>query len=113
VNFVLSHDRTGRFLFAPLQGETAAVWLSSEDVTRLHSLVRVAEGRVYRKSAAVVRILCRLSLPWAMAGCLLWLIPGPLRDAGYDLVARYRYRIFGKHETCRLPTTADRARFLE
>jgi predicted DCC family thiol-disulfide oxidoreductase YuxK len=49
---------------------------------------------------------------WGLIGGTLRLVPPPLRDVGYSLVARYRYRIFGKKETCRLPTPAERGRFL-
>jgi len=43
---------------------------------------------------------------------LLWAIPAPLRNAGYTLVARNRYRIWGKHETCRLPRPGEQELFL-
>jgi predicted DCC family thiol-disulfide oxidoreductase YuxK len=51
--------------------------------------------------------------PWAALGALLWIIPSPLRDLGYRIVSRLRYRLFGKHDACRLPSPAERAVFLD
>lgn len=112
VDFVLSRDRAGRIRFAPLQGETAQRLLSPADVANLNSLVLWTPAGAYRRTAAVCRILWLLGGGWAICGTLLWLIPRPLRDLGYALIARNRYRLFGRKETCRLPTPAERARFL-
>ncbi len=112
VDFVLIRDRRGLFQFAPLQGETARTLLSATDATDLNTVVLWVNGRSYRKSSAVVRVLSRLDFCWQVVGWLIWLIPMPLRNLGYSLVARYRYRLFGKKETCRLPAADERLRFL-
>ena len=112
VDFLLKRDHEGKLLFAPLQGETARETLSERDRATLDSLVVRQHGAVYRRSAAVVRVLWELSLPLRIAGWLLWLVPKPLRDLGYRLVAKVRYRIFGKRETCRLPQPGEAERFL-
>ncbi len=113
VDFVLRRDAAGLFRFAPLQGSAAEQVISEEDRARLDSLVLMQQSRIFRKSAAVVRILWRLSPLWAAVGSLLWLIPLPLRDLGYTLVAKNRYRLFGRKESCRLPRPEERARFLD
>jgi predicted DCC family thiol-disulfide oxidoreductase YuxK len=112
VDFLIIRDPDGQLAFAPLQGETARQLLPDADRERLHSLVLWTPQRAYRKSAAVVRILWRLGGVWRLLAGLLWLIPLPLRNLGYDVVARNRYRLFGKKETCRMPTPAERTRFL-
>ena len=112
IDFVLKRDLKGNFQFAPLQGETARSLLTPEDVSDLNSMVLWVEGRTYRKSAAAVRVLWQLGPGWQIAGTLLWLIPLPLRNLAYSLIAQNRYRIFGKKETCRLPTPEERSRFL-
>ena len=112
VDFVLKRDPEGRIQFAPLQGETAQTLLTAADVTDLNSMVLWVEGTTYRKSSAAVRVLWQLGPGWQLIGTLLWLIPRPLRNLGYSLVAGQRYRFFGKHETCRLPTIEERVRFL-
>lgn len=112
VDFVMRRDPEGTFCFAPLQGETARQLLSPRDTENLNSLVLWVDGRVYRRSAAVVRIAWRLGLGWRVLAALLWLIPLPLRDLGYWGFAKNRYRWFGKRETCRMPTSAERSRIL-
>jgi len=112
VDFVMQRDPQGKFRFAPLQGEAAAEVLSEADRQNLKSLVLLKNGRQYRRTAAVVRILWELSFLWQIAGTLLWLIPGPLRNLGYNTVAKFRYSMFGKKETCRMPSPEERSRFL-
>ncbi len=112
VDFTLTHDRAGRIRFSPLQGETARARLTPADVQSLESVVLVDESGVHRRSSAVVRVLRLLSPGWRIVAGLLWLIPLPLRDFGYKLVAANRYRLFGKKETCRLPAPGETARFL-
>lgn len=112
VDFVIVRDRRGEFLFAPLQGDTARSLLSPSDVANLNTVVLWVNGKTYRKSAAVVRILWRLNPGWRFLGTLLWLVPLPLRNLGYALIAWNRYRFFGKKETCRMPTPEERIRFL-
>ena len=112
VDFIMSRDAAGKFRFAPLQGETAHRMLSSADVDQLNSMVLVTDEGTFRRSAAAVRILWRLGTCWKLCGWLLWLVPGPLRDVGYRWVATLRYRLFGKRESCRLPTPEERGRIL-
>lgn len=111
VGFVLKHDRRGEFLFADgasLTGQAVFRRLGLRfDAFESHVLLH--RGRAYLRSEAGIRILQRLGLPWSLAGMLM-LIPRAWRDAGYDLIARNRYRWFGRHEACYRPdpTMADR-----
>jgi predicted DCC family thiol-disulfide oxidoreductase YuxK len=113
VDFVLKYDRHGRVVFAPLQGSTAAASLPEDIVQGLDTVVFLDGDRWQIRSSAIVRIFWRLGGAWSVLGTLLWLIPKPIRDLGYKIVARSRYRWFGQKETCRLPTPAERARFLD
>lgn len=112
VDFVMARDHRQTIKFAPLQGDTARSLLTPADIQNLNTMILWVKGRTYRKTAAAVRVMWRLSLVWQILGTLLWLIPLPLRNLGYTLVARNRYRFFGKKETCRLPTREERLRFL-
>jgi len=113
VNYVIDHDSADYFRFASLQS-AAGARLAEEngiDVSELSSVVLIADGRAYLRSGAVLRICKRLRGPMK----LLWpfiIVPGPIRDWGYRFVAKRRYRWFGKRDACRLPTEADRVRFL-
>jgi len=113
IDFLIRHDPDAKLRFASLQGATAASRLPVEVRGELKTLVLLTEaGGRYVRSAAVVRILWSLGGWLGLAGTLLWLIPLPLRDLGYRLVAGNRYRLFGRRETCRLPTESDAARLL-
>ncbi len=112
VDFVLRHDCVGALRLSPLQGETAERLLPVTDREQLATVIVWDNGRLHRRSAAVVRVCWRLGPVWKVLGGLLWCIPLPLRDLGYKLVAANRYHLFGKKETCRLPSPEERARFL-
>jgi predicted DCC family thiol-disulfide oxidoreductase YuxK len=112
VDFVVRRDSNAVFRFAPLQGQTAADRLAASDLADLKTVVVVEGDRSYRKSAAIVRVLRGLGGVWGVVAVLFWLVPRPLRDWGYSRVANNRYAIFGKKETCRLPSAEERSRFL-
>lgn len=112
IDFALPRDKHHRLLFAPLQGETATEHLQPEDTELLKSVVLLDEQGLHRHSTAVVRVLRNLGGIWSIAAAILWLIPRPLRDLGYRCIAGSRYRLFGKKETCRLPSPEERTRFL-
>lgn len=119
VDFVLSRDHQNAIRFAPLQGETARRVVREElqkpsgHESTFNTIVWMdSAGREYIRSAAAVRVLWMLGGVWWLIGWLMWLIPRPLRDIGYRIVSANRYRWFGKQETCRLPTPAEKSRFL-
>lgn len=118
VQTLLDEDKAGIFRYAPLQGPTAGAVLARHGLTgvALQSLVLV-EGhgadaeRIHRKSEGVLRALAMLGGFWRVVSWLR-LVPRPIRDAGYDFVARHRYRWFGRVETCRRPEPLWQDRFL-
>lgn len=115
VLFTLKRDRKGLFAFAPLQGETVATLLDEASRAALpDSLVlREPAGELRVKSAAVVALLKRLGFFWKALGAALWIIPRPMRDFGYDLVAKVRHRLFRKPEgACPIVPAELRERFL-
>ncbi len=116
VQWLLDNDPEGRLCFAPLQGETAAAILARHpDVEAIDSILFVErEGereRVYWRSRALFRIARHLQTRWRLLH-LLGVLPTFLTDLGYRLVARLRYRVWGKLESCRVPAPAERGRFL-
>jgi len=113
VDFAIRHDPDGRVLFSTLQGSTATEVLSEEDSRRLDTVIFFENKTVFRRSSAIVRLLIHLGGFWAVLGWLLWIIPRPIRNLLYRLIAKVRYRILGQKETCRLPTPEERQRFLD
>jgi predicted DCC family thiol-disulfide oxidoreductase YuxK len=122
VDYVMARDRRGYYRIAALQGETAAAMgaMAAQPPARLvaegssdplRSLLLWDDGRWFRKSDAALRVAAGLGGAWRLAGVLLW-VPRVVRDAVYDFIARNRYRWFGKREACRMPTQAERERFL-
>ena len=112
VQTVLKWDRRGRLKFAPLQGETARQRLGEAAASELKTLILVDDKGEFRRSSAVVRILRHVGGMATILGGLLWLIPRPLRDFGYNFVAARRYSWFGQVDACRLLKPHERERFL-
>jgi len=112
VQFVIHRDPAGRFQFAPLQTGAARWLLATQGSLPLpDSLVLVENGRLFTRSAAALRVARGLRFPWPLAYVLV-AVPRPLRDWVYDIVARRRYRWFGRRDVCMVPTPELRARFL-
>jgi predicted DCC family thiol-disulfide oxidoreductase YuxK len=113
VDFLITRDVTGHLKFASLQGETARSRLPNGMVSGLSSVVfEDAKGQIYTRSAAALRAIAELG--GSYRAILIFLgVPALLRDWLYDFIATRRYSWFGKRETCRLPTAAERARFLD
>ena len=109
VQFVLERDKAGRFDFAPLQSEFAKRRLGER---ALSSVVLVDGEQVYEAEVAVIRILAGLNAPWPRLGWMMAKMPGPLVAWGYRMVARHRYRLFGRDEVCMLPGAEWKGRFL-
>lgn len=114
VQFIVRRDPTGRFRFASLQSEAGRRLLEEHRLPtdELSTVVVVADGRAYTRSDAALRVARGLGGAWPALAALR-LVPRPLRDAVYGLVARNRYRWFGRREACMLPTAEERSRFLE
>lgn len=113
VDFILRRDPGQRFLFASNQSEAGRKLLEAHgiDSSDVSTIYLIEDGRLSERSTAALRIAKGLRFPWNLAAVFL-LVPRFLRDPLYNLVARNRYRLFGKKETCRLPTPEERSRFL-
>jgi predicted DCC family thiol-disulfide oxidoreductase YuxK len=115
--WLIDRDPSGRLHYAPLQGETAAAARARhadfpQDIDTLVLLERDADGEhLYLRSDAVLRVAAAIDSPWRR---LAWLrfVPRPIRDWGYGLFARNRYRMFGRLDACPVPSEAERARFV-
>jgi len=111
--FILRHDRTGRFLLAAVQSEAGAALCRRFAIDPEHpdSLILVEGERALRDSDAILAIWRGLGWPWRI-GALGRFLPRALRDPLYQWVARNRYRLFGRRETCWLPERRFRDRLL-
>jgi predicted DCC family thiol-disulfide oxidoreductase YuxK len=123
VQWVLEHDRVKAIRFAPLQGETAAPILARHGLAPdpqagWGSLVLVDDPggpreRVLQRSSAALAVGRSMGGPWPSMARFAGLVPGTLRDAVYDVIARNRIRWFGKApDACRIPRRDERPRML-
>ncbi len=118
VQFILRHQQEPVFFFGTLQSAAGQlVRKSNEKTTSIDSLLLVTdiiETRpvVQLKSAAVWFILARLKYPWRVL-IVFKLLPLFISDRLYDLVAAYRYKIWGRTERCLIPDPAYRHRFID
>jgi predicted DCC family thiol-disulfide oxidoreductase YuxK len=118
VQFLIERDKLDRFRFAPLQSSLGREVLARFDiysfpdgVMLLTDALTPAE-HLYRRSDAVAAALQQLGGMWRLVGKVLRLLPRALRDWGYGIVARFRYRVFGRYETCPIPPPEQRGRLL-
>ena len=113
VNFLLKADKQKRFKFSPLQSDSGQVLLKKFNLPTddFNSFVLVEGEQVYQRSAAALKVATRLGLPWSLAG-VGWILPRPVRDALYNFIAANRYKWFGQHDSCLMPTPEIKERFL-
>lgn len=113
VKFIARRDRAAYFRFGASQSPQAAALLARHRLSRemTRSIVLIEDGQVYLRSTASLRIAKRLPWPWSMAGALL-VIPAPIRDAVYRVVAAIRHRIAGKSNACEVPPEEIRERMI-
>jgi predicted DCC family thiol-disulfide oxidoreductase YuxK len=114
INFVLRHDKKGIFRFASLQSEAGQRLLAvyGLEAMELNSFFLIDSGKVYKKSAAALRVVNYFSWYWKELQ-ILRIVPYFLRDAIYDFVATNRYKWFGKRDECMVPTADLQRRFLQ
>lgn len=114
VQFVIKHDKAARYSFASLQSETGRELLQQYHLplTDFNSFVLIKDGRAFTKSSAALMVAKDLT-GWVQLLYGFIIVPVFIRDAVYNLVARNRYKWFGKKETCMLPSPALQSRFLK
>ena len=118
--FVLRRDPEGVFRFASLQSALAARILArhganSADLNSLYAVVNPdqPDEALLARSDAGIFVLKQLGGSWRLLGFAMQCFPHFVRDRVYGIIARNRYRVFGRYETCMLPSPENRARFLD
>ncbi len=118
-SFVLRHDPGGVFQFASLQGEFGRALLKryGRDPDVLETFYVLSDFQspspaLLTRANASLFLLKRIGGPWRALG-ILGILPHRILDWGYDLIARNRYRLFGRYESCFVPDAEYRDRFLD
>jgi predicted DCC family thiol-disulfide oxidoreductase YuxK len=111
--FIARRDPARYFLFGASQSPDAAALLARYGLSRdtARSIILIEDERAYTRSAASLRIAARLGFPWSLARAGL-LLPAPLRDGAYRLVAAIRHRVAGRSNACNVPPPELRGRLI-
>lgn len=114
IQFIIRHDKKDQFLFGSLQGAAGQAYLKKFNLpaNEFNSFMLVEDEKLYTRSAAALRVLKHLGRGWQLLYGLM-IVPPFIRDGIYNLLARNRYKWFGKKEACWLPTPALKAKFLD
>lgn len=113
VQFVIKRDKAARFRYASLQSNTGQEILKKYNLPQdnFNSFILYDQGKLYTRSDAALRVLSQLK-GWKWAGAFR-VVPGFIRNAVYNLIARNRYKWFGKKDECMIPTPELKSRFLD
>jgi predicted DCC family thiol-disulfide oxidoreductase YuxK len=113
VQFILKHEKAPEFSFAPVQSALGQRVLAAlgQPLDGNDSFVVTDNGRYYLRTEAAIQIARAMKAPWSWLA-VVRVLPRAWGDAAYDWLARRRYRIFGRYDTCRLPDGALMERFL-
>lgn len=114
VNFIIKHEKDQELQFASLQSELGNAVLKRHNLNsqNFDSIVFVQRGQVFQKSKGALKIAGFLKAPlsWIKA---FGILPVWFTDIFYDIIAKNRYKIFGKSDTCQIPSPELRSRFLD
>ncbi|WP_316834581.1 thiol-disulfide oxidoreductase DCC family protein [Pedobacter nutrimenti] len=113
VQFVIKRDVKDHFRFSALQNEYAKAHLKEFEISSLNSstILLLENGKLYTRSTAALRIARQLSGLWPLCYGLI-VIPAFIRDVVYKTISKYRYKIWGRSETCMIPSPELKAKFL-
>lgn len=114
VNFIIKKDSRKRFLFSPLQSETGQRLISNfiDHTQTFESVMLIYNDKCYLKSDVTIFVGKNLGGIWFMLSLLIMIVPRFIRNGFYDLIARNRYKWFGKKDSCMIPTPDISERFL-
>ncbi len=113
VDFLIKKDVKGTLYYASLQTNQSIQFLEQLEYNakELDTIVFYKDGKLYKKSTAVLYIIKQQGIPWSLFFIFI-IVPPFIRDLIYKIIAQNRYQWFGKKETCRLPTPEEKSRFL-
>ena len=112
VDFIIRNQKSHKLQFASLQSDVGKSIVNKSGLDEIpDSVMLYVDGKLLIRSDAVLAISTYLKRPYAY-GIIFKYVPKILRDSVYNLIAKNRYRWFGKRETCRVPSADERERFL-
>ncbi|OGU13855.1 MAG: thiol-disulfide oxidoreductase [Ignavibacteria bacterium GWB2_35_12] len=114
VQFIIRHDKKERFLFASLQSEKSKEILSNFNFTQsdIETIILLEENKLYFVSTAALKIVRHLNFLCSLLYIFI-IIPKPLRNYVYRIIAKNRYKWFGKKDSCMVPSHELKNRFID
>ncbi len=114
VQFIIKRDPTAKFRFTSLQSKTGQALLKKFNLPTndFNSFVYIDGDQCYLRSSAILRVLKKLGGGWKLLYALV-IVPKFIRDFFYNRIAKSRYKLFGKQDSCMIPTAELKQRFLE
>ncbi len=115
IQYIIKHDKNDLFRYAPLQSEIGKEFIKERkiDTSKVDSILLYEPNiAYYTKSTAVLKIGRTFGGGYKLLG-IFEFIPGPVRDWFYDLIAKNRYKWFGKQNECMIPTPELKAKFID
>jgi predicted DCC family thiol-disulfide oxidoreductase YuxK len=112
INFLVRWNSKKVMFFSALQGQKALELLTEAQRVDLESILYYKNGKVLEKSSAVMESLADTNPCFGIVK-IFYVIPAFIRNAFYDLVAKNRYKLFGKSDLCRIPTAEERKYILD
>lgn len=111
VDWAMRQDKRARVKFASLQGETARSIIPENNINDTNTVVYWNGSESFQRSDAILHLLIDMGGIWKLAGVIL-VIPRFFRDLVYKWIASNRYFLFGRRQTCRMPTSQEKDRLL-
>lgn len=115
VQYVIKHDKKNRFMFTALQSETGKKIIDhfNVDTNKVDSIILYTPGKgIVSKSTAALKVASKLGFPTNMLSVFL-IVPAFIRNWVYNIVAKNRYKWYGKKDACMVPTPELKSKFLE
>ncbi len=114
VQFIIKRDKKKRFFYASLQSDAVQSILLQFELKNsdFDSIILIDKGKVYQKSTAILKIIKHLNNAWKLSYIFI-IVPKFIRDFIYSIIAKNRYKWFGKRETCMIPTKELKMLFLD
>ncbi len=113
INFIIRHDKKDYFRFTALQSDIGKKILEGNKIAlpNLDTFILVENSKTHNRTSAALRIVKHLNGLWPMLFVLI-VVPPFIRDIVYKVIAKNRYKWWGKKESCMIPTAEIRAKFL-
>ncbi len=114
VNFIMRQDNKNIFRFAALQSDAGQRLLKTNNIPAngFNSFILIDNGKVYKSSTAGLRLYNKLPWYWKWTQ-IFWIVPKFIRDGVYNVIAKNRYKWFGKKEECMIPNEDVKNRFIQ